>query len=224
VRFQEDAVSEAASRFTEAMALAWMLQDHPFLPRLFWAIAAVAARSDRPEVAARLLGAADAMDACTGGAIWPEDRVIAAWCLDRLGTDLGAASLADLRRAGTVLSMEQGVAVAVAMAEAILGSDRVAALWRATGAPAPPTVLADPASAARDRTRDEAAAPLSAGLTRREREVLALLCQHHTDAEIADRFFLSPRTVQHHVSSILGKLGATNRRDAVVIAARLGLT
>ncbi len=223
VRFQEGAVPEAAACFIEAMALAWMLQDHPFLPRLFWAIAAVAARSDRPEVAARLLGAADVMDACTGGAIWPEDRVIAAWCLDRLETDLGAASLADLRRAGAVLSMEQGVAVAVAMAEAILGSDRVAALWRSTGAPAPPTVLPDPASAARDPTRDEAAAPLSAGLTRREREVLALLCQHHTDAEIADRFFLSRRTVQHHVSSILGKLGATNRRDAVAIAARLGM-
>jgi DNA-binding CsgD family transcriptional regulator len=53
--------------------------------------------------------------------------------------------------------------------------------------------------------------------------VLTLLCQHHTDAEIADRFFLSPRTVQHHVSSILGKLGASNRRDAAAIAARLGL-
>jgi predicted ATPase/DNA-binding CsgD family transcriptional regulator len=224
VRFQEGAVPEAVACFIEAMALAWMLQDHPFLPRLFWATAAVAARSDWPEVAARLLGAGDAMDASTGGAIWPEDRVIAAWCLDRLETDLGAISLADLRRAGTVLSMEQGVAVAFAMAEAILGSDRVAALWRATGAPAPPTVLADPASAARDRTRDEAAATLASGLTRRELEVLALLCQRHTDAEIADRFFLSRRTVQHHVSSILSKLGATNRRDAAAIAVQLGLT
>jgi DNA-binding CsgD family transcriptional regulator len=60
-------------------------------------------------------------------------------------------------------------------------------------------------------------------LTRREREVLGLLCQRLTDAEIADRLFLSPRTVEHHVSSLLGKLGAANRRDAAAISARLGL-
>jgi DNA-binding CsgD family transcriptional regulator len=53
--------------------------------------------------------------------------------------------------------------------------------------------------------------------------VLALLCQHLTDAEIAERLFISPRTVEHHVSSILAKLGAANRRDAAAIAARLGL-
>ncbi|MCD6029772.1 MAG: protein kinase/transcriptional regulator, LuxR family protein [Thermomicrobiales bacterium] len=203
VRFQQGAVLKAAAGFIETMALAWMLQDHPFLPRLLWATAAVAASSNHPQVAARLLGAADAMDARTGGAIWPQDQVIADCCLAQLETDLDAAALADLRRGGTELSLEQGVALAYATAETLLGQERVAAIWQET--------LDGPQA---DPTPD---------LTRREREVLGLLCQRLTDAEIAGRLFLSPRTVEHHVSSLLGKLGVANRRDAAALAARLAL-
>jgi DNA-binding CsgD family transcriptional regulator len=57
-------------------------------------------------------------------------------------------------------------------------------------------------------------------LTYRERDVLALLCEHLTDAEIGRRLFLSRRTVEHHVSRILGKLGVANRRQAAAMAAR----
>lgn len=60
-------------------------------------------------------------------------------------------------------------------------------------------------------------------LTRREYEVLTLLCQRLTDAEIAERLFIGTRTVNHHVANLLGKLGARNRRDAAAIAMRLGL-
>jgi predicted ATPase/DNA-binding CsgD family transcriptional regulator len=57
-------------------------------------------------------------------------------------------------------------------------------------------------------------------LTRREREVLALLCQRFTDPEIAAQFFISPRTASSHVANLLGKLGAANRREAAAIAVR----
>ena len=60
-------------------------------------------------------------------------------------------------------------------------------------------------------------------LTFREQEVLALLCQRLTDAEIAARLFVSPRTVNHHVANVLGKLGVANRREAAALAARRGL-
>jgi len=60
-------------------------------------------------------------------------------------------------------------------------------------------------------------------LTRREQDVLALLCQRRTNVEIADHLFLSPRTVEDHVSRLLGKLQVTNRRDAAAQASRLGL-
>jgi DNA-binding CsgD family transcriptional regulator len=54
-----------------------------------------------------------------------------------------------------------------------------------------------------------------AGLTARQAEVLTLVAEGHTNAEIAEALYLSPRTVESHVSAVLTKLGATTRRDAV---------
>jgi DNA-binding CsgD family transcriptional regulator len=53
------------------------------------------------------------------------------------------------------------------------------------------------------------------GLTTRESEVLGLLREGRTDREIAERLFISVKTAGHHVSSILGKLGVSSRRDVV---------
>ncbi len=61
------------------------------------------------------------------------------------------------------------------------------------------------------------------GLTRREQEVLGLICAGHTNAEIAGQLFISAKTVDHHVSAVLAKLGAPSREVAASEAARLGL-
>jgi DNA-binding CsgD family transcriptional regulator/tetratricopeptide (TPR) repeat protein len=63
----------------------------------------------------------------------------------------------------------------------------------------------------------------AARLTQRELDVLELLAEGLRNAEIGERLFLSRRTVDHHVSAILRKLGARTRGEAAAAAARLGL-
>jgi DNA-binding NarL/FixJ family response regulator len=60
--------------------------------------------------------------------------------------------------------------------------------------------------------------PGRAELTRREWDVLELLCEGAGTAEIAKRLFLSPVTVRRHVSAIVGKLGVSSREEAVQLA------
>jgi DNA-binding NarL/FixJ family response regulator len=69
-----------------------------------------------------------------------------------------------------------------------------------------------------NRTRNDPGA-----LTPRELEVLPLLATGQLNKEIADTLNITERTVKFHVSSILGKLGAGNRTEAVSIAAQRGL-
>jgi DNA-binding CsgD family transcriptional regulator/tetratricopeptide (TPR) repeat protein len=63
----------------------------------------------------------------------------------------------------------------------------------------------------------------AAGLTARELEVLQLLARGLTNAGIAERLTLSPRTAERHVAAVLGKLDADGRRQAVRRAEGLGL-
>ncbi len=62
-----------------------------------------------------------------------------------------------------------------------------------------------------------------AGLTEREREVLALVAEGLSNDEIAGRLFLSPLTAKTHVSRVMTKLTARDRAQLVVIAYESGL-
>ena len=57
-----------------------------------------------------------------------------------------------------------------------------------------------------------------AGLTKRQMEVLALLDQGMSNAQIGERLFVSAKTVDHHVSAILGKLEVSSRGEAAALA------
>lgn len=62
-----------------------------------------------------------------------------------------------------------------------------------------------------------------AGLTSREAEVLQMVRLGLGNGEIAKRLFLSRKTVDHHVSAILDKLGAGSRAEAGALAAKMGI-
>jgi ATP/maltotriose-dependent transcriptional regulator MalT len=110
--------------------------------------------------------------------------------LAQLGGDIGAvqAALQTFRRLG-------------ARAAARRARERLAALRGPTR---------------RGRHADTRADPH--GLTRREREVLELLADGHSDAQIAATLHISPKTAGSHVSSILIKLGVANRTQAAALA------
>jgi DNA-binding NarL/FixJ family response regulator/tetratricopeptide (TPR) repeat protein len=62
------------------------------------------------------------------------------------------------------------------------------------------------------------------GLTQREQEVLELLCEGRTNAGIATKLVISPKTVDHHVSSVLAKLGVSKRTEVAAAARQASAT
>lgn len=119
-----------------------------------------------------------------------------------------AACRARLARASAIVSTEPGVAVAEARAS-LVAFERMGARSDADQAA---SVLRGLGVSGRTGPRDGGV------LSRRESEVLALLAQGLTNAEIAGRLFISPKTAGHHVSSILTKLGLRSRTEAAAYA------
>ena len=73
------------------------------------------------------------------------------------------------------------------------------------------------------RSQTNAPAQIFPELTERERELLGLLAQGLTNAAIAERLTLSPKTVRNHVSNIFSKLQVADRVAAVIRAREAGL-
>jgi DNA-binding CsgD family transcriptional regulator len=137
-------------------------------------------------------------DACQA----PYERALTLLALAdlRATTDDRADATSALAAARTLLE-PLGARPALARAEAL-------AARLATPAAAPPP----------------AAAALPGGLTPREAEVLRLVARGLSNADVAGRLFLSPRTVNTHLTSIYTKLGVDNRAAATRLAVERGLT
>jgi DNA-binding NarL/FixJ family response regulator len=184
----------------------------------------------RTGLAAMLAGRSDV--AVAGGVAPGEAQTLAALGADVALFDTAATGADELRSVAAALPVvalvageAQAIEALAAGAHAIVfreaGADRLAASLVAAahglvvleGAlaswlrpPAPPT----------NATGAE-------GLTPREVEVLALLAEALPNKVIAQRLRISERTAKFHVESILGKLGAESRSEAIVIAARRGM-
>jgi DNA-binding CsgD family transcriptional regulator len=168
-------------------------------------VCALASARSLPVTTARLLGTIAGLHQRLGAAV--PRRAIEDVRLAEASArqSLGEARFAESFAAGQSLPINDALAEAEAVADAIAASadgDRIS--------------LGDLESVPQ-------AAHRAHDLTPREMEVLQLMAQRLTDAEIADRLFISYRTVTTHVARICEKLEAVNRRDAGARAARLGL-
>jgi DNA-binding CsgD family transcriptional regulator/membrane protein implicated in regulation of membrane protease activity len=106
----------------------------------------------------------------------------------------------------TARTAEPGQVVPAEREVEVVGMDGLAALVRPVAPAAPPV---------------EGRSPF--GLSAREIEVLQLIAAGLSNAEIAERLVVSPRTVHHHVSHIFDKMGVNSRVDAARIAIREGI-
>ena len=165
-----------------------------------------------------------------GGLAPAEREALAALRADVALVDAASTGAEDLRQLASALPVVALVPGEPQAAEALssgaravvfrdAGADRIAA---ALVAAASGIVVIEGALAAWLRPPAAAAAE-SEALTPREVEALALLAEGLPNKSIAARLGISERTAKFHVESILGKLGAESRSEAIVIAARRGM-
>ena len=124
------------------------------------------------------------------------------------------AGRAGLGRAGAAAARSP----AVAREQARAALETFERLGAAADADAAAALLRELGDSGRRRPRQAGA------LTRRETEVLALLADGLSNADIAARLVISPRTAEHHVASVLSKLGLRTRAQAAAYAVRAGTT
>jgi DNA-binding NarL/FixJ family response regulator len=174
------------------------------------ALGSTGPHADAHETAARL-EAARAVKEDTGAG-WLE--VAAAW---DAAPDPYRASYARIRGAEASLRSGDRDEAISALTEAHRTAERIGAAHLVT-------LAADVARRGRIRTPDpEESAENPFHLTPRESEVLALVADGLPDREIGARLFISHRTVEHHVSSLLAKLDASRRSELAALAHRLDL-
>ncbi len=219
---------DAALAFHEGLELLADGSDRFILVQAYAGLGELASRRGQPEIAAALIGAIDAVARDMGATRLPTagvnyDRATAAAI-----AALGAERFEELRDAGGRLGLDDAVALArlVDMPPSSPGAPDPAwsqlAHVRSTAFAGGERPAESTNAFARILDRP-AISKAAVSLTYREQDVLALLAQRLTDHEIAERLYISRKTASNHVSNILAKLGAANRRDATAIALRLGL-
>jgi ATP/maltotriose-dependent transcriptional regulator MalT len=192
VAFDRGDLLGAQTLYMQCLAILWEVEDTWLIAASFEKLARVALAQEQAAWAARLCGAAEILREVTGGTIPPIERT----------------------------SYEYTVAAARTQ----LGENVFAAAWAEGRAMKPQQAFAarEPVSAQQARTNPKSATTLlpihPRGLTAREVDVLRLVAEGLTDAKVAEKLVLSPRTVSTHLRSIYNKLGINSRSAATRFA------
>jgi DNA-binding CsgD family transcriptional regulator len=152
----------------------------------------------------RLLGASDVLSQTTGGIVVSE-RESASRAMPQLRERLERGEWAAAYREGCALQFTQVAALALGLLDEV---DQ----WGAA-----------PDKQHMTSQQHEQPARQTSLLTEREQEVLRLVAAGLSSKAIGQQLFLSPSTVNHHIKSIVDKLGADTRAQAVAVAAQRGL-
>jgi ATP/maltotriose-dependent transcriptional regulator MalT len=194
---QDGKLTEAAAMLRRSMEVFQQVGDKLAITEVVLSIALLADPRTDAERGATLIGAAEASLEAIGAPnpIPPDERERQIVALRKA---LGEDGLAQAIAAGRQMSLEEGAAAAARLK---------------TVATAPPAVV----------SRAPGRPSGSDSLTTREHEVLRLLVQGRSNAEIGEALFISPRTAGTHVTNILAKLDVDTRAAAVAYAFQNGL-
>jgi DNA-binding CsgD family transcriptional regulator/tetratricopeptide (TPR) repeat protein len=201
VMLNEGDADGAATLFQESLALSRQAERRGTMILGLVGFAGVASVRLQPKRAARLLGAATALLDAIHDTLDTADRRDFDRTVAKVRDQLDEASFATAWAEGRAMPIAQAIAYALEP------------LPEVTPLPSPPPTP--------QPTTPTSAYP--AGLTRREVEVLRLIAQGLTDAQVAERLVVSAHTVHAHLRSIYGKLDVTSRAAATRFAVQYQL-
>ncbi len=193
---------EAYELFRNALAIMVETGDRIDMPTLLIAIGELLAGPRGHEVAVQLSGAAATLKKATG-ATTENDTEEQSLVRERLQPSLDEETFQWAWERGSQMNTEEAVELAMNINPA----------WLAMNPPAMPmAALATTHAAATEHPPEQ---PLAAPLTPRELDVLRLLVDGQTDADIGKKLFISTRTVNAHLRSVYSKLHVSSRKEAV---------
>jgi non-specific serine/threonine protein kinase len=192
--------ARARSFYEESLGISKELGDKACASESLDGLACIAGATGEPARAARLFGAAEAMrDTLSEAVVFQHTPEEAAWrepSRARARSRLGETAWEGTLSEGQAMGLKEAI-------EYALSPEKPSAT---TPAPEQPSTSRPPA-----------------GLTTREVEVLGLVATGMTNAQVAERLFLSPRTVQRHLNSVYHKIGVGSRTAATRFALEHGL-